>query len=180
MRVVIDCNVLVSAARSGGVCGKVIIEAMRNHGVVLSEPIVDEYGAIAGRLAHARYRDGLLAIIAELEQVAVFVEPADVAFGLRDPDDEIYLATATARRRGPDHGQQTGLHGAAIRVGGDFLPTCFSGSNDMTCRLTAHTETRHAASAIFGRAVFSFSTAAKSTSICSMSRPRYEHADRPG
>ena len=96
MRVVIDCNVLVSAARTGGVCGKVIIEAMRNHGVVLSELIVDEYGAIAGRLAHARYRDGLLAIIAELEQVAVFVEPADVAFGLRDPDDEIYLATATA------------------------------------------------------------------------------------
>ena len=96
MRVVIDCNVLVSAARSGGVCGKVIVEAMRNHGVVLSEPIVDEYGAVAGRLAHARYRDGLLAIIAELEQAAVFVEPADVAFGLRDPDDEIYLATATA------------------------------------------------------------------------------------
>ena len=96
MRVVIDCNVLVSAARSGGVCGKVIIEAMRNHGVVLSKPIVDEYGTIAGRLAHARYRDGLLAIIAELEQAAVFVEPVNVAFGLRDPDDEIYLATATA------------------------------------------------------------------------------------
>ena len=96
MRVVIDCNVLVSAARSGGVCGKVIVEATRNHGVVLSEPIVDEYEAVAGRLAHARYRDGLLAIIAELEQAAVFVEPADVAFGLRDPDDEIYLATATA------------------------------------------------------------------------------------
>ena len=38
----------------------------------------------------------LLAIIAELEQAAVFVEPADVVFGLRDPDDEIYLATATA------------------------------------------------------------------------------------
>ena len=96
MRVVIDCNVVVSAARAGGVCGKVIIEATRNHGVVLSEPIVDEYGAVAGRLAHARYRGGLLAMIAELEQAAVFVEPADVVFGLRDPDDEIYLATATA------------------------------------------------------------------------------------
>ena len=96
MRVVIDCNVLVSAARSGGVCGEVIIVAMRNHEVVLSRPVVDEYKEIAGRSAHARYGDDLLAIIAELEQAAVFVEPSDVVFGLGDPDDEIYLATATA------------------------------------------------------------------------------------
>ena len=94
MRVVIDCNVLVSAARSGGVCGRVVLGALRDHEVVLSEPIVDEYEAVAERFAHARYRDGLLAIVAALEQVAVFVEPADIAFGLRDPDDEIYLATA--------------------------------------------------------------------------------------
>lgn len=97
MRVVVDCNVLVSAARSGGVCGRVVIEVTRNHEVVLSEAVVDEYEAITRRSAHARYRDGLKAIIAELERIAVFVELADIAFGLRDPDDEIYLATATAR-----------------------------------------------------------------------------------
>ncbi len=96
MRVVIDCNVLVSAARSGGVCGKVIVEAIRDHEIVLSEPILDEYEAIAGRLAHAKYRDGLLTIIAQLDQVATVVEPADAVFGLNDPDDEVYLATAIA------------------------------------------------------------------------------------
>ena len=96
MRVVIDCNVLVSAARSGGTCARVIIEATRDHEVVLSEPIVDEYEGIAERSAHASYRDDLLAIIWELERVATVVEPADAVFGLRDPDDEIYLATATA------------------------------------------------------------------------------------
>ena len=48
MKVVIDCNVLVSAARSGGVCGRVIVEAVRHHEVVLSDPIVDEYGMVAG------------------------------------------------------------------------------------------------------------------------------------
>ena len=52
-------------------------------------------GAVAGRPAHARYRDILLAIVAELGRVAAFVEPADVSFGLRDPDDEVYLVTAT-------------------------------------------------------------------------------------
>ncbi len=97
MRVVIDCNVLVSAARStGGTCAEVIIEATCNHEVVLSEPIVDEYRGIAERPAHALCRDGLLAIVEELERVATAVEPEDAEFGLRDPDDEIYLATAAA------------------------------------------------------------------------------------
>lgn len=96
MRVVIDCNVLVSAARSGGTCAEVVIEAVRDHEVVLSGPMVDEYREIAERSAHAAYRNGILAIVGELERVATAVEPADAAFGLRDPDDEVYLATATA------------------------------------------------------------------------------------
>ena len=48
----------------------------------LSDPIVDEYETIAGRLEHALYRDGLWAIIRELGQVAIVVEPTDVVFGL--------------------------------------------------------------------------------------------------
>ena len=74
----------------------VIVEAVRRHEIVLSAPIVDEYKMIAERLGHASYRDGLLAIIRELEQVAIVVEPADEVFGLNDPDDEVYLATAMA------------------------------------------------------------------------------------
>ena len=35
-------------------------------------------------------------VIRERERLAVFVEPANILFGLRDPDDEVYLATATA------------------------------------------------------------------------------------
>ena len=35
-------------------------------------------------------------MIGDIERVAVIVEPSDIAFGLRDPDDEIYLATAIA------------------------------------------------------------------------------------
>ena len=96
MRVVIDCNVVVSAARSGGVCARVIVEAIRNCEVVLSRPIIEEYEEIAERSAHVGYRDGIQAIIADFERVADFVEPADVEFGLRDADDKIYLATAIA------------------------------------------------------------------------------------
>ena len=96
MRVVIDCNVLVSAARTGGVCGRVVIKAMRHHEVVLSEAIVDEYESVADRPAHARYRDALNVIVTALERIALFVEPKDVVYELRDPDDEVYLATGRA------------------------------------------------------------------------------------
>ena len=98
MRVVIDCNVVVSAARSGGACAKVIVEAARNHEIVLSDPILDEYLMIARRPKQTHYRENLLAIIKEIKKVAIVVEPAKTVFGLHDPDDEVYLATAIAGR----------------------------------------------------------------------------------
>lgn len=96
MRVVLDCNVLVSAARIDGTCREVIDRAVRRHELVLSEPILSEYEAVAGRRGQAPYREAMKIVIGEIERLAVRVEPADVVFGLRDPDDEVYLATATA------------------------------------------------------------------------------------
>lgn len=96
MRVVLDCNILVSAARIDGTCREVIDRAVRRHEIVLSEPILSEYKGVAGRHGQAPYRDAMEFVIRELERLAVFVEPANILFGLRDPDDEVYLATATA------------------------------------------------------------------------------------
>ena len=94
MNVVVDCNVLVAAARIDGVCRKVIDNVVRRHDIVVSEPILGEYRAVAERPKHLPYRDTLRALIGELERMGTFVEPAEVSFGLGDPDDEIYLATA--------------------------------------------------------------------------------------
>ena len=96
MRVVLDCNILVSAARIDGTCREVIDRAVRRHEIVLSNRILSEYNAVAGRHGQAPYRDAMKFVIRELERLAVFVEPANILFGLRDPDDEVYLATATA------------------------------------------------------------------------------------
>ena len=49
MRVVLDCNVVVSAARVDGTCREVIDRAVRGHQIVLSGPILSAYLAIAGR-----------------------------------------------------------------------------------------------------------------------------------
>ena len=96
MKVVIDCNVLVAAARTDGVCRKVIDVGVRRHEIVFSEFIVAEYGTVAERPTHATYSDSLTTAIRHLERVAVLVELANVTFGLSDQDDEVYLATATA------------------------------------------------------------------------------------
>ena len=96
MKVVLDCNVLVSAARIDGTCRAVIDAVVRWHEIVLSEPILAEYNAVAGRRSQAPYRDTLKFVIREFEQLATLVEPENIMFGLRDPDDEVYLATATA------------------------------------------------------------------------------------
>ena len=96
MRVVLDCNVLVSAARVDGACRALLDRVVRQHYIVLSRPILEEYAAVAERPRQAPYRDALQAVIAEIEHMAVSVEPADAVYGLRDPDDEVYLATAEA------------------------------------------------------------------------------------
>ena len=96
MRVVLDCNVLVSAARIDGTCREVIDRVVRQHEIVLSEPILSEYEAVAARRGQAPHREAMKAVIGEIDRLAVRVEPADVVFGLRDSDDEVYLATATA------------------------------------------------------------------------------------
>lgn len=98
MVIVIDCNVLVAAARSDGVCRKVIVEALHRHRVVVSDVILEEYAGGAERRKHADYRGAMLKLIAELRRKAIAVEPDKETFGLRDPDDEVYLATAKAGR----------------------------------------------------------------------------------
>ena len=96
MRVVLDCNVLVSAARVDGTCREVINRVVLAHEIVLSKPILSEYKAVAERRSQRPFRDVLNFVISEIERLAVVVEPASVVFGIRDPDDEVYLATAVA------------------------------------------------------------------------------------
>ena len=96
MNVVLDCNVLRSAGQTDGACRELIDRVVRHHQVILSAPILSEYIAVAGRPRLTPYFGTLKSLILEIEQLAVIVEPANFEFGLRDSDDEVYLATATA------------------------------------------------------------------------------------
>ena len=96
MKVVLDCNVLISAGQTDGTCRKVIDRVVRHHQFILSAPILSEYIAVAERPRLIPYISILKSLICEIEQLAVIVEPANLKFGLSDTDDEVYLATAAA------------------------------------------------------------------------------------
>jgi uncharacterized protein len=94
LRIVIDGNVVVAAARTPGVCRAVLVRAVADHDIVLSRPIVAEYREVGRRPKYRRYRDTMDTVTDLLERVAIAVEPDHPPFGLPDPDDEIDLATA--------------------------------------------------------------------------------------
>lgn len=94
MKVVLDCNVVVSAARAHGTCLEVIDSAVREHDIVFSRPILFEYLEVAGQRSQAPYRQTMEFVIREIERLAIVVEPAEVVFGVRDSDDDVYFATA--------------------------------------------------------------------------------------
>jgi putative PIN family toxin of toxin-antitoxin system len=99
MRIVVDCNVVIAAARTDGVCRSVLLQVVREHEVILSPPILQEYRSVGARPKHRPYHRTMLAITDLLARAALLVHPvSESSFGLSDPDDEIYLATALAGR----------------------------------------------------------------------------------
>lgn len=96
MRVVLDCNVVIAAARTDGLCRAALLTAVRHHQVVLSEPITREYRTVGARPKHRAYHATMQAITDLLEKVAIAVEPAKHSITLEDSDDEVYLGTALA------------------------------------------------------------------------------------
>ena len=85
MKVVLDCNVVVAAAR-GHRPGRTTSR---------DRPVCAHSAGLRNR-CQAPQRDTLRFVIGEIERLAVTVEPANLMFGLRDPDDEVYLATSAA------------------------------------------------------------------------------------
>ena len=95
MTVVVDCNVVVSAAWNGGVCLAIVRRCVERDLIVLSPAILAEYRRVETypKLAHIRPR--LAALIDTLAARAMLVADADAPVTLPDAHDEAYLAAAT-------------------------------------------------------------------------------------
>lgn len=98
MRLVIDCNVVVSAALTPGTSRRVVIEAVRSHTILICAEVVSEYRLVATRPKFRNCRHILDEIISTIEAVGVEVPAPATQVVLPDPDDVIYLATAVVGR----------------------------------------------------------------------------------
>lgn len=96
MRLVIDCNVVISAALAPGTCRRLIEKAVGDHTIILCDDIVSEYRSVAMRPKFDSCRATLEEIISVLEAVGLSVNLSATRFVLPDPADEIYVAAAVA------------------------------------------------------------------------------------
>ncbi|MBF0424856.1 MAG: putative toxin-antitoxin system toxin component, PIN family [Magnetococcales bacterium] len=90
-RVIIDCNVVISAGLTRGVCYKVIERAVREGVVILSDEILNEYREVSKRKYFAERFDELSELIDIISNIAIFVQPEHLEISLPDEDDLKYL-----------------------------------------------------------------------------------------
>ncbi len=90
----IDCNVIIAAGLTNGTCRKVLMSVLKNHTLIISEPIVKEYACVVQREKFAVYRSYLQELILSLCQLGTLVKAMSCNFSLPDKDDEKYLEAA--------------------------------------------------------------------------------------
>lgn len=96
MKVVIDCNVLISAGLTAGTCRAVIQTALAHCRIVMSPDILAEYQDVVSRPKFARVYDKLDGFMLDMARVAEFVYPEPMHYPLPDPKDLPYLLAALA------------------------------------------------------------------------------------
>ena len=94
MKLVIDCNVFVSAALGSKACQQVIEKAVLHCDIFYSDDILREISDtfLKPKLRHAEAEGQCL--LKQLEVIGIRVDPQPCHICLPDPDDEIYLSVA--------------------------------------------------------------------------------------
>ena len=97
-RVVLDSNVLISAALSTNGAPRTVVEAVRSAGGVLlfSQETFDELRTRYLRTKFDNYvsREGRIVYLAQLETISEWVSISGATLECRDPDDDKLLETA--------------------------------------------------------------------------------------
>jgi predicted nucleic acid-binding protein len=99
MRVVLDCNVLISAGLNPGICRTVLHEVLESHQCILSAQILREYVTVARRKRFAGVQETLISLIQVVSRNAAFVAPEPSTLHLPDPKDRAYLERRLPPRR---------------------------------------------------------------------------------
>ena len=102
MKAVLDANVFISALINLSGAPSLLLDAWRDgrFTAVSSTLLRDEIHDVVGRPETSRYfratADSIAAVLSNLDQNAVFVQPHPVTAIADDPDDDLVLGTALA------------------------------------------------------------------------------------
>ena len=94
MKIVLDCNVIISAGLTNGTCRKLILEIFENHTLCISEDILIEYQGVTAREKFKNVRQYLYSLIEIICEISELVTITSSNFTLPDKKDLIYLNTA--------------------------------------------------------------------------------------
>ena len=94
MKVVIDCNVFISAGLTDGICRQVFFHALKKHTVFVSPEILREYTTVMNRKKFAHLSETFHKLLKRLQQKTVYISLKKCGFHLPDPTDKIYLDAA--------------------------------------------------------------------------------------
>lgn len=98
MRIVLDCNVVVSAGITRGTCYSAIREVVLHHTAVLTSHILSEYESVIARPKFELFHGRLQGILLAIREAGVFFDAGEFPVSLPDPFDEIYLIAALSSR----------------------------------------------------------------------------------
>jgi putative PIN family toxin of toxin-antitoxin system len=98
IRVVLDTNIVISAALSSGGLPEAVFNLALNRVVRLcvSEAILAEYGEILGRPRLGIPKEKVETILGHVREAALWVIPTQTIAACSDPDDNIFLECAVA------------------------------------------------------------------------------------
>lgn len=96
MKIVLDCNVIISAALNSENCRKVLRLAARNHECFISDEIEQEYFKTMEKPRFKSRKEDMILLAQMVVSCSKKVEAGVSPFRLSDPGDEIYIATAIA------------------------------------------------------------------------------------
>ena len=98
MKIILDCNVIISAGLSDGNCRKVLFRVLQNHTLYVSKEILIEYKAVISRPKFKGVYNYLYRLIENVCEIAELIQPTKCKFVLPDRDDLIYLEAALSAR----------------------------------------------------------------------------------
>lgn len=94
MKVVLDCNVIIFAGLTDGICRKVLFDVLKNHKLFVSEDILLEYKEVILRDKFKNVKNYLLSLIKVICEISELKTTEKHGFTLPDINDLIYLDTA--------------------------------------------------------------------------------------